>query len=403
MTTHIILFDNEVRGRLLPLTYTRPVADLRVGILTIKEKWEKWMKSKVSYITQDYLAGEYPMEHGEVNYIVNGSAMPSEQLCKLLEQMDFSEAFLQGDELIAAKLNRQQLERLIEDEDLSELKGYDLQGTNFLKVNELYDLFRLNGAALAADFAKLTKGRKSQPLSRTNQVIGRENIFLESGAKVECATLNASTGPIYIGKNAEIMEGALIRGGLALGEEAVVRMGAKIYGSTTIGPGSKVGGELKNVVIQGNSNKAHNGYLSNSVLGEWCNLGAGTNVANRKNNHAPIKLWNYEADRFLPTGLDECGLIMGDYAKSAVNTRFNTGTVVGVSANIFGSGFPRNFIPSFAWGGSRGFSTFRIDKAVEAADRAVQRRNRTLNVYERLIFLRVFEETEGYRMWEELD
>lgn len=403
MTTHIILFDNEVRDRLLPLTFTRPVAELRMGILTIKEKWEKWMKGKVSYITQDYLAAKYPMEHGEVNYIVNGSALPSAQLCKLLKQMDFSEAFLQGDELIAAKLNREQLEQLIENEDFGNLKGYDVQDTNFIKINALYDLFRLNDLALASDFTLLTKERKSQPISKTNQVINPENIFLERGAKVEYATLNASAGPIYISEDAEIMEGALIRGGLALGQGSEVRMGTKIYGPTTIGPGSKVGGEIKNIVIQANSNKVHNGYLANSVLGEWCNLGAGTNVANRKNNYSPIKLWNYESDRFLPTGLDTCGVIMGDFAKSAVNTTFNTGTVIGVSANVFGSGFPRNFIPSFAWGGSRGFSTFRIDQAVEAADRALQRRNLSLNVDDRLIFLRVFEETIKYRRWEELD
>lgn len=401
--THIILFDNEVRDRLLPLTYTRPVAELRIGILTIKEKWERWMKGKVSYITQDYLAAKYPMEYGDVNYIVNGSALPSEQLCKLLRQMEFSEAFLQGDELIAAKLNRVQLEQLIQDEDLSELKGYDVQDTNFLKINALYDLFRHNGDALADDFRLLTKGRKSQALSDTNRVLHPENIFLEEGARVEYATLNASSGPIYIGHDAEIMEGALVRGGLALGRDSVIRMGAKVYGPTTIGPGSEVGGEVENVVIQGNSSKAHEGYLGHSVIGEWCNLGAGTNVANHKNNYSTIKVWNYEEDRFLPTGLDSCGVFMGDYAKSAVNTVFNTGTVIGVSANIFGSGFPRNFVPSFAWGGSKRFSTFQVDKAVEAADQSVQRRNQSLGVEERLIFLRVFEESVKYRRWEELD
>lgn len=401
--THIILFDNEVRDRLLPLTYTRPVAELRIGILTIKEKWEKWMKGKVSYITQDYLAAKYPMEHGDVNYIVNGSALPSEQLCKLLQQMEFSEAFLQGDELIAAKLNRVQLEQLIHDEDLSELKGYDVQDTDFLKINALYDLFRLNGRALADDFEILTKGRKSQSISDTNRVIHPENIFLEEGACVEYAILNATNGPIYLGRDTEVMEGALIRGGLALGPDSVIRMGAKVYGPTTIGPGSEVGGEIENVVIQGNSSKAHEGYLGQSVIGEWCNLGAGTNVANHKNNHSAIKVWNYEEDRFLSTGLDACGVFMGDYAKSAVNTAFNTGTVVGVSANIFGSGFPRNFIPSFAWGGSKRFSTFQVDKAVEAADQSLQRRNQSLGVEERLIFLRVFEESVKYRRWEELD
>lgn len=397
---HIILFDNEVRERLLPLTYTRPVAELRVGMLTIKEKWEKWMGGTVSYITQDYLAGKYPMEYGEENYIVNGSAMPSVQLCKLLQQMEYSEAFLMGEELIAAKLSRDQLERLIQDEDLSNLKGFDVQDTDFLKINYVYDLPRLNGPALASDFELLTRGRKSQPLSDTNQVLGAENIFLEEGAQVECAFLNGRTGPIYLSAGSEIMEGSMIRGGLYLGAGSVIKMGAKIYGDTTIGPGCKIGGEVKNTVILGNSNKAHDGYLGNSVIGEWCNLGADTNASNRKNNYTNIKLWDYETSRFIDTGLASCGLIMGDHSKSGTNTMFNTGTVVGVSANIFGSGFPRNFIPSFSWGGSRGFATYQIDKAVETADRVMQRRDQSLNVEERLILLRVFEDTARYRRWE---
>lgn len=397
---HIILFDNEVRDRLLPLTYIRPVAELRLGILTIKEKWEKWMGVKVSYITQDYLAAKYPMEYGEENYIVNGSALPSEQLCKLLWQMDFSEAYLQDDELIAAKLNRDQLERLIHDEDLGQLKGYDVQDTDFLKINYVYDLPRLNQRALQSDFELLTKGRKSAPISETNRVLGAENIFLEEGVEMEHAFLNGRTGPIYIGKNAEVMEGAMIRGGLYLGEGSVVRMGARIYGATTIGPGCKIGGEVKDSVILGNSNKAHDGYLGNSVVGEWCNLAADTNASNHKNNYSDVKLWNYETQRFMDTGLTDCGLIMGDHSRSGTNTMFNTGTVVGVSANIFGSGFPSNFIPSFSWGGSRGFATYQIDKAVETADRVMQRRNESLSVEERLILLRVFEDTMKYRRWE---
>ena len=397
---HIILFDNEVRERLLPLTFTRPVAELRIGILTIKEKWEKWMDAKVSYITQDYLAGEYAMEHGDVNYIVNGSALPSEQLCKLLRQMDFREAFLQGEELIAAKLNRNQLERLIQDEDLSDLIGYDIEDTDYLKINALQDIFLLNGPALNSDFEILTKGRESQPLSNTNRTSAPDKIFLEAGAKVEHAILNADKGPIYLGRNSHIMEGAMIRGSFALMENAVVKMGTKIYGATTIGPNSTVGGELKNVVIQANSNKGHDGYIGNSVIGEWCNLGADTNCSNVKNNFTEVKLWNYEAERYLPTGQLKCGLIMGDHSKCAINMQFNTGTVIGVSANIFGSGFPRNFIPSFAWGGAHGFATFQIDKAVETADRVMQLYNKSLNVEERLILLRIFEETAKYRRWD---
>lgn len=397
---HIILFDNEVRDQLLPLTFTRPVAELRMGILTIKEKWEKWMNAKVSYITQDYLAAKYPMEYGDVNYIVNGSALPSEQLCKLLGQMELREAFLQGEELIAAKLDRNHLERLIHDEDLSHLKGYDLQGTDFIKINYLYDLFRFNGPALEADFALLTKGRKSEPISDTNRILGKEKIFVEEGAELEHVILNAKTGPIYIGKNAKIMEGAMIRGGLALGESAVIKMGARLYGPNTIGSGSVIGGEVKNSVVLSNSNKGHDGYMGNSVIGEWCNLGAGANCSNLKSNYSEVKLWNYEVERYLPTGLTFCGLIMGDHSKAAINTMFNTGTIVGVSSNIFGGGFPRNFIPSFSWGGAKGFSTHQIDKAVETAERVLKRRDVSLDVDERLILLRVFEETAKYRNWE---
>lgn len=399
---NIILFDSEVREHLLPLTYTRPVCELRVGILTIREKWERWLHAPAFYITQDYLAGKFPIEYDQENYLINGSVLPSEALCRLIRQMEFGEAFLSpnGEELIAAKLDGEQMEDLIHDEDFGELNGFDLEETPFLKVNRLWDLFRINDQALREDFQLLTEGRTSQPLSGTNRCLGEENIFIEEGASVEFATLNATTGPIYVGKNALIMEGCLVRGGLAMCEGSILKMGAKIYGATTLGPHSKVGGEVNNSVIMGNSNKGHEGYLGNSVLGEWCNLGADTNSSNLKNNYEEVKLWNYPSNSFVPTGQQFCGLFMGDHSKSGINTMFNTGTVVGVCANIFGEGFPRNFIPSFAWGGASGFQTFRIEKAYAMMERVMARRNVEFDVQDRIIILRVYEDSQKYRVWE---
>ncbi len=399
---NIILFDNEVREHLLPFTYIRPVCEIRVGILTIREKWERWLNAPAFYITQDYLAGKFPIEYEDDNYLINGSVLPSEQLCRLIKQMEVGEAFLteNGEELIAARLDGDQMDNLIQDEDFGELNGFDLENTNYLKINRLWDIFKHNNEALRDDFKLLTEGRTSQPLSATNRCIGEENIFLEEGAKVEFSTLNATTGPIYIGKNAEIMEGCLVRGGLAMGEGAILKMGAKIYGATTIGPYSKIGGEVNNSVIFGYSNKAHDGFLGNSVLGEWCNLGADTNTSNLKNNYEEVKLWNYPTEKFVPTGQQFCGLMMGDHSKSGINTMFNTGTVVGICANVFGEGYPRNFVPSFAWGGPSGYQTFRIEKAYETMERVLARRGMDFDVQDRIILLRVYEDSQKYRVWE---
>lgn len=394
---NIILFDNEVREQLLPLTYTRPVCEIRVGILNIREKWEHWLQGKASYITQDYLAEKYPIDYGADNFLINGSVLPSEPLCRLITQMEPREAYLMGDELIVARLDGEQMEQLIHDEDFGELKGFNLEDTPFLKINHLWDIYRLNDAALREDFALLTKGRDSEPLSATNRCTGGEHIFIEAGAKVEFATINAETGPVYIGKDAVIMEGCLIRGPLALCEGAVLKMGAKIYGATTVGPYSKVGGEVNNSVLIGYSNKAHDGFLGNSVLGEWCNLGADTNNSNLKNTYDEVKLWNYPTERFLPTGQQFCGLFMGDHARCGINTMFNTGTVVGVCANIFGSGYPRNFVPSFVWGGPAGYQSYRTEKAYVAIENMMARRNQTFSIEDRLILLRIYEDTAKYR------
>lgn len=397
----IILFDNEVREQLLPLTYTRPVCALRVGITTIAEKWERALKGKIAYITQGYLAEKFPIDYDDVNYVINGSVLPSAELVRLIQQMDFNEAFLQGEELIAAKLRGRQIEQLMRDEEFGELEGQDLEGTPYLKVNHLWDLVKHNHQAIVQDFAELTKGRLSAALPSSNQLIGPADLlFIEQGASVEGAMLNTKTGPIYIGANAEVMEGSLFRGPVAIGVGAITKMGAKLYGPVSIGPYSKVGGEISRSILQGYSNKAHDGYLGDSFLGEWCNLGAATNMSNLKNNYQEVKLWNYPSEKFVATGEQFCGLFMGDHSKTAIGTLLNTGTVIGVSCNVFGEGFPRNFIPSFSWGGKQGFHTYRTDRAIETAELVMARRHIDLDIQDRLILLRVFEDSAKYRVWE---
>ncbi|MEO1261576.1 MAG: GlmU family protein [Bacteroidota bacterium] len=396
---NIILFDNEIRDRLLPFTYSRPVCEIRTGILTIREKWEKWLNGKVSYITQDYLSEKYDITISERNFLINGSVLPGQEICSLIRQMEDGEAMLLNGELIAAVLDRGQFNRLMYD-DIEELTSFELTNTPIIKVNNLWDIFLVNDKAIRSDFQILTTGKSSAPISSTNQVLGRENIFIEPGAKVECAILNAQKGPIYIGANAEIMEGSIIRGPFAMGRGSVVKMGAKIYGPTSLGPKCTVGGEIKNVVIFGHSNKGHEGYLGNSVIGEWCNLGADTNCSNLKNNWSEIKIWDFAKNGFSKSNQLKAGLFMGDYSMAGINTMFNTGTVVGNCCNIFGSGFPRNFIPSFSWGGAHGYSTYDPARAFESIERMMKINGTTLSVQDRLLLLKVFEESAQYRHWE---
>ena len=399
---NVILFDDDLRDHLLPLTFTRPIGELRIGILTIREKWEKWLNAEISYITQDYLSEKYPIKISDENFVISGSALPSDHLCRLITQLDPNEALLQNGELIAARLNRSQFNSLIKEEEIEELEGFDLGDTPFIRLRGLWDFFVQNDQAIREDFKLITKDRVSQAIPSSNQVINKEDIFLEEGAVVQCAVLNASTGPIYIGKNAEIMEGSVIRGSLALGDHSKIKLGTKVYGATTLGPHCKIGGEVSNSVLQAYSNKGHDGYLGNSVLGEWCNIGAGTSCSNLKNNYTEVRLWNYNAEKFAPTGQQFCGLIMGDHSKCGINSMFNTGTVVGVSANIYGDGYPRNFIPSFSWGGAHGFSTYKIEKSFETAERVMDRRQKTLGEQDKAILSKVFELSAKHRRWDKI-
>lgn len=385
-----ILFDGETRNRLLPFTFTRPVADVRIGILSIREKWEKWLNSTTSTITEDYLTEKWPMVEMEENIMVNAAFLPTAELVEQVKNLQAGEAIFHEEDVVAF------FARENEDVVFEECTPVELEGKPF-RIAHTWDIFRMNGEAIQADFDLLTQDRKSQPLSSTNQIIAGENIFLEEGAKVECAILNASAGPIYIGANAEIMEGSIVRGPLALCEHATLKLGAKIYGPTTVGPHSKVGGEVNNSVIFGYSNKGHDGFLGNSVLGEWCNIGADSNTSNLKNNYAEVRLWDYASEGFARTGLQFCGLMMADHSKCGINTMFNTGTVVGVSANIFGAGFPRNFIPSFSWGGSGGMTTYKTAKAFEVAEKVMARRDIEFSEEDKAILEHVFEETAQWR------
>ena len=383
-----ILFDGTVRNALLPFTYTRPVADIRIGILTIREKWEKYLGITTTTITEDYLEEKFPMVEMDTNIMLNASFLPNSNLVALVKNLKENEAIFKDDEVVAFyTLNTQ------ENVDFGTYYITHYKD-ELLQIKNTWDIFSLNEKALIEDYVFLTEGRKSEPIPNTVNCIHKENIFLEEGVDISFATLNASSGPIYIGKDAIIMEGSLVRGPFALCHDSILKMGAKIYGATTIGPLSKVGGEVNNTVFFGYSSKAHEGYLGNAVIGEWCNLGADTNNSNLKNNYAEVKLWSYETERFAKTGRQFCGLMMGDHSKCGINTMFNTGTIIGVSANIFGGNFPRNFIPSFSWGGSGGFSTYVMNKVNEVATVVMKRKHVDYDEQEKKILQHIFDETE---------
>ncbi len=389
-----ILFDSFRRDALLPFVYTRPVADIRVGITTIREKWEMLLQTKTSSLTEDYLGVKYPLKQGKKNVLINGSVIPTEELVEKIKTLKKGETLSKEDQVIAMYMDPEDVDLTGDTESAEETVTH----MDFLQLNNTWDIFYHNWKTIISDFELITKGRKSQPLSKTNFITGDSDlIFLEEGAKVEFAFLNTTNGPIYIGKDAEIMEGAKIRGPFALGEHSFVKMDAKIYGGTTIGPHCKVGGELNNVVFFGYSNKAHDGFMGHSVVGEWCNLGADTNTSNLKNTYDSVRLWSYAEESFVSTGLQFCGLMFGDHSKCGINTMFNTGTVVGVSCNIFGSGYQRNFIPSFNWGGTQGFQTFKLNRAFKVAEAMMARRGIEFDKVEKDILAYIFEETSGRR------
>ncbi len=390
----IIFFDDNAHQTLLPLTFTRPVADLRIGILTIAEKWGKYLNSGFSFHTQPWLQGKFPLKIEADNLFINGAVCPDEDLLEAIDQLQHGEVLKYGEVLVAVKLKESFAVNFTPVEETGAV--INVKHTPVI-IKYPEDIFRKNDAELRKDFNLLTKGRSSAKMSSTNTIIGKD-FFAEEGAIAECSTFNTTNGPIYLANNTEVWEGTHIRGAFALCEHSQVKMGAKIYGATTVGPYSRVGGELNNAVIWGYSSKGHEGYLGNAVMGEWCNIGADTNNSNLKNNYDDVKMWDYTTQRFRKTGLQFCGLIMADHSKCAINTMFNTGTVVGVSANIFGAGFPRHFVPDFSWGGPQGFEVYSLKRMFETAEKVFARRDhRSFDENEQQILQRVFEMTEEYR------
>ena len=377
---NILLFDGPERNHLLPFTFVRPVAHLRIGIDLLIDKWQAFLNSSCSVYTQTYLGNKFPATFETLNTFVNPSFIPTATLAAAILKLNENQAIHIQGQLIACVCSDNQPPR--------NLTGFDLMEweEELLHLKSTTDLFNLNEFVLQQDFMRLTHGRSSAKIATTNQVISPENIFIEEGATVEHAFLNASKGPIYIGKNVEIMEGSMLRGSSAFCQGAVVKMGAKIYGGTTIGPFSKVGGELSNVLILGYSNKGHDGFLGNSIIGEWCNLGADTNTSNLKNNYSDIKTYSYKEKREIQTDVQFMGLFMGDYSKSGINTMFNTATVIGVSCNIFGSGFPAKHIPSFSWVNAQAIEPFDLDKSIKAANNMMIRRDLRMDLPDQDIF-----------------
>ncbi|GAB4132913.1 MAG: GlmU family protein [Raineya sp.] len=380
-----ILFDTPTdRANLMPFTLIRPIAGIRIGILSIAEKWEKYLKMPCDFATEAYLQSKYEVAlHSKDATFINGSVCPNPDLLAAIEQLKV------GQQLLASQNSNTLL--AYRGKDLPSYEVVFFEG-NYTKINFLYDIFTYNGEQIQADFHLLTHNRKSQGITDPHTIVYQpENIFVEEGAKLKACVLNAEKGVIYIGKNAQVQELSVIQGNFALCEGAVVNIGGKMRGDTTIGPFCKVGGEISNSVFFAYSNKAHDGFLGNSVIGEWCNLGADTNTSNLKNNYGEVKIWNFLQKDFLPTGKQFCGLMMGDFSKAGINTMFNTGTVVGLSANIFGGGFPPKYIPSFAWGGAEGFEVFDFEKSIEVTARMMQRRNQKLSEAEVAILRYVFD------------
>lgn len=386
---NLILFDDPgVRTNLLPLTFTRPVAGIRVGILTIAEKWSKHLATPVSYLTQSYLSEKFQKKITSDNLFVNGALCPDEKIIAAIKNLSAGEALYKNSNVLAVRTHEDELPEVIPGKVVEHTDDITL-------IDQVWKIFQQNGNQIRADFKLLTANKKSAAIKDPHtRCYHEENIFLEEGVILHAAILNAENGPIYLGKNSQVQEGSILRGPFALGEESVVNMGGKMRADTTIGPYSKIGGEVSNAVLFGYSNKAHDGFLGNSVLGEWCNLGADTNSSNLKNNYDHVKLWSYSKNALVNTGIPNCGLIMGDHSKSGINTMFNTGTVVGVSSNIFGEGFPPKHVPSFSWGGGHKLEVYDFEKAMETASRVLARRNLALSAQDRSILKNVFDQSK---------
>ena len=385
---HYILSDYDRSIDFFPLTLSRPIAELRFGVLTVAEHWKRLIAEGVfHYDTLPHLHEKY--EHyipQKTHVVINSTVFPTRDIAQAITELT------PGQQLVA---NGLEIARKVGDQPHEWSRvNFEAHAVHYLK--QASDLFALLDAVLPRSIEELTGQRKSAALHPSNTVIGKHSVFLEEGAEVYGAILNTQNGPIYIGQNALVMEGALIRGPFALGDSAVVKMGAKIYGPSLVGPFCKVGGELNNVNLHSYSNKGHDGYLGNAVIGQWCNLGATTTNSNLKNTLEEVRMYSYRTRRFELTGMQFCGLVMGDHSKSAIGTLFNTGTVVGFSSNVFSNGFPRNFIPSFKWGGAQGLSTYQLEKAKRTAEEMMKRRGLPFDTNEERLFDVLFKQIDQW-------
>ncbi len=392
---NIILFGGDQWFDLQPITSTRPIAELRVGMLTIKEKWMQFIdESNISYITQEYLNSKFPIHIEKDNFLINSTFVPNQILVDEVLKLKINEALMIGEDMLAARVTEDQMIQLnLNPESFESIESSELDPSIVAlttRIKSLGDIIRVNSAEIVLDFELITRGKVSMPISPTNTIIGTNPVFFETGVSAECCIFNTQNGPIYVGKDTILMEGSIFQGPIGIGSDNIVKMGAKIYGGTSSGPGCRLGGEIKNTVFIANSNKGHDGFLGDSIIGEWCNLGADTNVSNLKNNYLPVKLYSYRAKSFMDTGLQFCGLVMADHSKCGINTMFNTGTVVGVACNIFGDGFPRNFIPSYSWGGAAGFIDHKLDKAIATAEIVLGRRNVVMSEEDKKILTHIY-------------
>lgn len=401
LSIHTILADGEAWPYLLPLTHTRPVAELRVGFRTLREKWSDYLTKTPSCLTRDYLQGKFPAVFESHNLVLNAAVLPDDGLVKAIAALEEAQVLMAENTWIGIRCSGDDLQNEGLAACIENGKKIRYSGERQPRViGRPWHILSLLAEELVNDIKTITRGRESQPLSASNRVIGSGTVFVEEGVTAECCIFNTTSGPIYLGKNSEVMEGSMIRGPFALGEGSTINMGAKIYGPVSVGPRCKVGGEVKGTIFMGNANKGHDGFVGDSIIGEWCNLGADTNTSNLKNNYLPVRVWSYVEEKFVDTGLQFCGLIMGDHTKTGINTMLNTGTVTGAYSNIFGEGYPRTFIPSFAWGGASGFSTHPLKKALETAEIVMARRKVVMTEEDRQIARYILEAEGKFRAWE---
>lgn len=379
---NIILHDYHNHYTFAPLTLTRPVGKLRTGMWTNDERWQFYCpEATISFQTEAYLSGKFSANIQNDNFWINAAFIPTQTIAEKIKKLGHEESLYINGTFVAHR-----------GKEFNPNNNYAFKSEEFISLKFLWDIFRMNAEILKVDFKAYTKNKKSAPLSDSNTLIGAKNqLFIEEGATIECAVLNVKEGPIYIGKGVEIMEGSVIRGGLAMAEYSVLKMATKVYGATSLGPYCKIGGEVNNVVFQGYSNKGHDGFLGNAVVGEWCNFGADTNCSNLKNNYGNVKTYSYVSGQVEQTDVQFMGVSMGDYSKTSINTMLNTATTIGVFANIFCAGFPPKYIPDFSWGGLYNSPLYDFEKAIDAGNRMMERRGKSITKEDRNIMKYLFE------------